>query len=80
MLTNDIKSGAKIVLRNGWKATVKDNKKGNIRVCEVEGYFTEIGSTYVWDWKYLVNDKGEHIPITLTGKQSNDRKKVQAFF
>ena len=31
MLTNDIKKGMRILLKNGWYATMADNKKGNIR-------------------------------------------------
>jgi len=44
--TNDIKKGDRIQLRNGWYATMYDNKRGNIRMAEVEGIYTEIGSVY----------------------------------
>jgi hypothetical protein len=47
--TNDIKAGTNIILANGFNATMKDNKRGNIRVCEVEGYHTELGSVYAHD-------------------------------
>jgi len=46
MKTNDIKSGTRIKLSNGWFATMRDNKKGNTRLAEVEGIYTEIGSIY----------------------------------
>jgi len=44
--TNDIKKGDRIQLRNGWYATMYDNKRGNIRMAEVEGIYTEISSVY----------------------------------
>lgn len=46
MKTNDIKKGMRIRLSNGWFGTMMDNKKGNIRMAEVEGNYTEIGSVY----------------------------------
>ena len=49
MKTNDLKKGARIRLRNGWYGTIADNKKGDIRMAEVEGTFTEIGSVYAYD-------------------------------
>ena len=47
--TNDLKKGIRILLRNGWYGTLYDNKKGNIRLAEVEGFYTEIGSVYSHD-------------------------------
>ena len=47
--TNDLKEGIKVHLDNGWDAKVADNKKGNIRVCEVYGLYTETGSVYSHD-------------------------------
>jgi len=47
--TNDLKKGTRILLRNGWYGTLKDNKKGNIRFAEVEGLYTELGSVYSHD-------------------------------
>ena len=49
MKTNDIKKGMRIVLRNGWEATMEDNKRGNIRMATVEGFYTETGSIYAHD-------------------------------
>lgn len=54
MFTNDLKKGTRVVLRNGWMATIMDNKKGNTRVCEVEGTYTEMGSVYSHDIAYVV--------------------------
>lgn len=49
MKTNELKKGARVSLRNGWFATIADNMKGNTRLAEVEGYYTEIGSVYSHD-------------------------------
>lgn len=47
--TNDLKKGTPITLRNGWAAIIMDNKKGDIRLAEVDGLFKEIGSIYAHD-------------------------------
>ena len=44
MLQNDMKKGQMGVLKNGWKFRIEDNKRGNIRLATVYGYFTEMGS------------------------------------
>ena len=49
MKTNDIKRGTRFRLRNGWYATMRDNMRGNTRLAEVEGFYTEIGSVYAHD-------------------------------
>lgn len=49
MKTNDLKKGDMVMLRNGWKARIEDNKKGNIRVATVYGTYTEMGSVYSHD-------------------------------
>jgi len=49
MLTNELKKGEKIRLRNGWNATIEDNLKGNTRLCTVYGFCTEMGSVYSYD-------------------------------
>ena len=46
MKTNDIKKGMRIKQANGWEGAMMDNKKGNTRMVEVEGLYTEIGSIY----------------------------------
>ncbi len=49
MKTNDIKKGTRFRLANGWYATMADNMRGNSRLAEVEGIYTEIGSVYAHD-------------------------------
>jgi len=46
---NDIKQGIRIRLRNGWQGTMQDNKRGQTRLCLVEGLCTEVGSVYATD-------------------------------
>ena len=67
MKTNDLKKGARVLLRNGWKATVADNAKGNTRMCEVEGDFTEIGSVYSHDIvrDLTTGERIEHTPAQI---------------
>jgi hypothetical protein len=65
MFTNDIKKGARIKLACGWYATMYDNAKGNTRMANVEGFYTEIGSVYSHDIVgVLVNDKWEKVDHT----------------
>lgn len=47
--TDDLKKGTRVLLRSGFEAVLADNKKGNIRVAEVYGDFTETGSVYAHD-------------------------------
>ena len=49
MVTNELKKGDRVLLANGWYATIADNAKGNIRVADVEGFFRETGSVYSHD-------------------------------
>ena len=68
MLTNDIKKGTRIRLRNGWEAEMADNKKGNIRLAKVFGLYTELGSVYAWD--IVQAQMGEEwVDVELTPKQ-----------
>lgn len=79
MFTNDIKKGMRIQLANGWYGTMMDNKKGNTRMAEIEGYYTEIGSVYAWDIK-KVQVNQSWVNVELTDKQAKDKKVVSAFF
>ena len=47
--TNDLKKGTRVLLANGWYATLADNAKGNTRMATVEGFVTETGSVYAHD-------------------------------
>lgn len=75
MKTNDLKKGDVVWLKNGWRATIADNMKGNTRMATVEGFFTETGSIYVWDISHT--ESGE--PIELTDRQIKAMNNVKAW-
>lgn len=80
MLTNDIKKGTKFMLRNGWFATMKDNMKGTIRVAEVKGFVTEIGSVYAHDIITVYSDHGDAFVVEHTPAQKKLRAKIAVMF
>ena len=77
IVTNDLRKGHRVRLRNGWFATVMDNARGNIRMCDVEGFEREIGSVYSHDI-VLVFDGDRTVPVQHTPKQLNLRRQVGA--
>ena len=54
MLANDIKEGFEVRMTHGRRAIMRDNKKGIIRVVEVEvpGQGTDVGSSYIDEMVY----------------------------
>ncbi len=80
MKTNELKKGARVLLRCGWFATVYDNARGNIRMCEVEGDFTEIGSVYSHDIVRYFPDDGPSVVIEHTPAQIKLRETVEGMF
>jgi len=81
MKTNDIKKGDRVALANGWYGTMKDNMRGNRRMVEVEGFFTEIGSVYSHDIVYA-KKAGEELfqRVEHTPAQIKLRAQVDAIF
>jgi hypothetical protein len=68
--TNDLKKGTQILLKNGFGAILYDNKKGNIRLAEVDGIFKELGSIYSYDIdQAFINNAWQ--PVTYTKKQKD---------
>ena len=55
MKTNDLKKGMRIQLANGCYGTMADNMKGNTRMVEVEGIYTETGGVYSHDIIWFVD-------------------------
>ena len=50
MKANDLVKGDWVLLRNGWLAQVAQKRvRGNTPMLKVYGFYTEIGSCYVWD-------------------------------
>ncbi len=77
--TNEIKKGDRILLANGWFGTMYDNKNGNIRMAEVEGLYTEIGSVYAHDIVAAQKDEvWQH--IEYTDKQDKARELNKGLF
>ena len=77
--TNDLKKGTRVQLENGWYATLRDNARGNIRIAEVEGFFTETGSIYSHDIKRaLIN--GQWVEVEHTKQQQELRSTVDSLF
>lgn len=79
VLTNDLKKGDMVLMKNGWKARIEDNRKGNIRFATVFGNYTEMGSIYAMDIKAKI-DGDKLIPVILTKKQQDSKAKINAFF
>lgn len=77
MLTNALKKGARVVLRNGWYATIEDNLKGNTRMATVEGFVTEMGSVYAHDIVGMLDPTGTKHPIEHTPAQHKMRTLVE---
>ena len=80
MLTNDLKKGARVLLRNGWYGTIMDNARGNTRMVDVEGFEREIGSVYSHDIMYEITSAGGRNSIEHTKAQNELRMRVDAFF
>jgi hypothetical protein len=54
-----------------------DNKKGNIRVAEIEGFYTEMGSIYAHDITGCQREPGAPWePIELTDSQKKFRSSM----
>ena len=73
--TNDLKKGTRVLLRNGWYATLADNARGNTRFAAVEGHVTEMGSVYAHD---IVQAElaGSWVTIAHTPKQMEMKNRV----
>jgi hypothetical protein len=63
-----------VMQRNGWKARIEDNLKGNIRLATVFGFYEEIGSIYSHDIVYRINRDGTTTGIEYTPAQLKCRK------
>lgn len=77
MLSNDIKKGDRIVLRNGWEAEMMDNAKGVVRMARVHGFETEIGSIYMYDVAVVETASGSWEPVKFTDGQRKQIEKIK---
>ena len=76
ILSNDIKEGDVFVQTNGWIGEMVDNMRGNTRVANIYGAFTEAGSIYVWNISQVAKD-GKLRTLKLTPKQEKDKFRVE---
>lgn len=77
--TNELKKGTRVKLANGWEAILADNRKGNIRLAQVFGIYTEYGSVYAHDIvKAQVN--GEWVEVEHTAKQKSCKELNESLF
>ena len=79
MKTNDLKKGDRVILANGWYATIADNARGQTRIATVEGYETETGSVYSHDIVYAIAG-GLKFPIEHTPAQLALKRDVDILF
>ena len=73
--SNEMKEGDFIVQTNGWYGEIVDNRKGNTRVANIHGLFTEAGSIYVWDIAIVCKNGFKYV-LKLTEKQEKDQKNI----
>jgi hypothetical protein len=71
---NEVRKGSRVELRNGFLANVLDNQtKAQTRMCEVEGFVTEMGSVYTTDMLTVMTPHGwmpiEHTPKQIAGRE-----------
>ena len=75
MLANEMKKGTEVIQHSGWYAKIMDNKKGMVRLAEVHGFFTEIGSIYIDDIDMIKTKDGwEKIEFSPAQQKQIDKK------
>ena len=75
---SEVKKGSRVELRNGFLATVLDNlTNGQTRLCNVEGFVTEMGSVYSSDMLNVLTPWGwspiQHTPKQLAGRKARQQ-------
>jgi hypothetical protein len=80
MLTNTLRKGDRVQLRNGWFGTIADNARGNIRMATVEGDYTETGSVYSHDILRACPKGGAWEDVEHTPAQLKLREQVERVF
>lgn len=81
MLANNMKKGMKIVTALGFHGEIADNKKGNIRMINVQGEFgPELGSIYTKDIRKVLNpETGQWEAVELSDAQKKQAAAITAF-
>lgn len=82
MNCNDVKMNMVVELFDGTRATVLDNKKGQIRMIRVPMYGPlgafDTGSGYVKDWHLVQTATGQWEEVTMTPAQAKQAKAIAA--
>lgn len=80
---NDIKEGDLVHFFDGATATVKDNRKGLIRMVSMKNLngFYDISSCYAFEWEF-VEKKGtqEKKKVLLSERQKNQALEIKQLF
>lgn len=79
MLTKEIKKGDRIQMHNGWYGTMLDSKLGTIRMAEIEGNYTEMGSVYSFDIAYVLKH-GQKVPVEYSAKELQVKEMNHSLF
>ena len=78
--TEIVKGDTVYMKGSGWKAVILDNqRRRNIRMAEVHGFYTEAGSIYVHDISHVVRDGFPH-EVELTDEQKKLAVTVNRLF
>lgn len=74
--TNQIKKGMRVLMQNGMRATMGDNRRGNVRFITDCGPLKDSGDEYAH--KILaVELKGKWVPVTHTPAQIKMRQRTE---
>lgn len=79
VITNQLKRGMRIKLRNGWEALVVEECKENILEAKVFGDFTETGSIYAHD-VVAVQIDGSWVEVKMTEAQRRFHDELSRFY
>ena len=87
MKSNELKKGDKVILTCGYLAEIMDDKKGNIRLANIETNFQkEMCKVFVWDIDSVIEEKNGNLffkTIDLNPAQKKAREisiKTFSFF
>ena len=78
VISNSIKKGTPLKLKNGWNATMKDDRRGSIRQLEVQGITLDTSDCYVWEINQAFIDEKWH-KLVLTKAQREQKSRIEGF-
>lgn len=74
--TNQIKKGMRVLMQNGMRATMGDNRRGNVRRITHCGPLNDSGDEYAHKI-VAVRVKGTWVPVTHTPTQVKTRQRCE---